>query len=67
MDDFALRARVETANLFCWVNPSQKDRVILALKARGHVVGYLGDGIRLDGERHMNKYGSGLSRLVILV
>jgi Mg2+-importing ATPase len=45
MDDSALRVRVETANLFCRVNPSQKDRVILALKARGHVVGYLGDGI----------------------
>ncbi len=45
MDDWALRARVETANLFCRVNPAQKDRVILALKARGHVVGYLGDGI----------------------
>jgi Mg2+-importing ATPase len=45
MDDHALRIRVETANLFCRVNPSQKDRVILALKARGHVVGYLGDGI----------------------
>jgi len=45
MDDMALRARVETANLFCRVNPAQKDRVILALKARGHVVGYLGDGI----------------------
>jgi Mg2+-importing ATPase len=45
LDDNALRARVETANLFCRVNPSQKNRVILALKARGHVVGYLGDGI----------------------
>jgi Mg2+-importing ATPase len=45
MDDSALRIRVETANLFCRVNPSQKDRVILALRARGHVVGYLGDGI----------------------
>jgi Mg2+-importing ATPase len=45
MDDWALRARVEKANLFCRVNPAQKDRVILALKARGHVVGYLGDGI----------------------
>jgi len=45
MDDSALRIRVETTNLFCRVNPSQKDRVILALKARGHVVGYLGDGI----------------------
>jgi len=45
LDDHALQARVETANLFCRVNPSQKNRVILALKARGHVVGYLGDGI----------------------
>jgi len=45
MDDSALRVRVRKANLFCRVNPSQKDRVILALKARGHVVGYLGDGI----------------------
>ncbi|WGS88218.1 magnesium-translocating P-type ATPase [Methylomonas sp. UP202] len=45
MDDHALRIRVEKANLFCRVNPSQKDRVIRALKARGHVVGYLGDGI----------------------
>ncbi|SDI02784.1 Mg2+-importing ATPase [Nitrosomonas sp. Nm132] len=45
MDDSALRIRVENANLFCRVNPSQKNRVILALRARGHVVGYLGDGI----------------------
>lgn len=45
MNDDALRARVEGVNLFCRVNPSQKNRIILALKARGHVVGYLGDGI----------------------
>ncbi|MCE9632866.1 MAG: magnesium-translocating P-type ATPase [Methylophilales bacterium] len=45
MDDIGLRARVDTVNLFCRVNPSQKERVIQAIKARGHVVGYLGDGI----------------------
>ena len=45
MNDDALRARVENVNLFCRVNPAQKNRIILALKARGHVVGYLGDGI----------------------
>lgn len=45
MDDHALQARVEAANLFCRVNPAEKDRVIMALKARGHVVGYMGDGI----------------------
>jgi Mg2+-importing ATPase len=45
LDDHALRARVQRANLFCRVNPAQKNRIILALKARGRVVGYLGDGI----------------------
>lgn len=45
MQDDALLARVEEVNLFCRVNPAQKNRVLLALKARKHVVGYLGDGI----------------------
>ena len=45
LSDEALRARVESVNLFCRANPSQKKRVIEALRARGHVVGYLGDGI----------------------
>lgn len=45
MDDYALQAQVEKVNLFCRVTPAQKNRIILALKQRGHVVGYLGDGI----------------------
>jgi Mg2+-importing ATPase len=45
MNDDALAARAEQANLFCRVSPVQKNRIILALKARRHVVGYLGDGI----------------------
>ncbi len=45
MDDQALAAQVEMVNLFCRVNPAQKNRIILALKRRNHVVGYLGDGI----------------------
>jgi Mg2+-importing ATPase len=45
LDDISLRAKVELNNLFCRVNPAQKERVIQALRARGHVVGYLGDGI----------------------
>ncbi len=39
------RPCVENVNLFCRVNPAQKNRVILALKQRGRVVGYMGDGI----------------------
>jgi Mg2+-importing ATPase len=45
MDDQALAAQVEKVNLFCRVNPAQKNRIILAIKRRNHVVGYLGDGI----------------------
>ncbi len=45
LSDEALRAQVETVNLFCRVNPAQKNRVIQAIRARGHVVGYMGDGV----------------------
>jgi Mg2+-importing ATPase len=45
MDDRALAHHVQRANLFCRVDPIQKNRVIRALRARGHVVGYLGDGV----------------------
>lgn len=45
LDDQALIGKVENINLFCRVTPSQKNRIILALKSRGHTVGYLGDGI----------------------
>lgn len=45
MSEEALRARVGTVDVFCRVTPQQKHRVLLACKAAGHVVGYLGDGI----------------------
>ncbi len=45
MDDAAVAIQAENGAIFARVSPEQKNRVILALKARGHVVGYLGDGI----------------------
>jgi Mg2+-importing ATPase len=57
MNDDALRARVEGVNLFCRVNPSHKNQIILALKARGHVVGYLGDGINDAPALHVADVG----------
>ncbi|HYL55590.1 MAG TPA: magnesium-translocating P-type ATPase [Gemmatimonadales bacterium] len=45
LGDQALGAKVGGTTLFCRVTPPQKNRIILALKRRGHVVGYLGDGI----------------------
>jgi Mg2+-importing ATPase len=41
----ALRARVEQTDIFAEIDPNQKERIVAALRARGHVVGYLGDGI----------------------
>ena len=41
----ALLARVDDTTLFCRVTPPQKSRIIAALRRKGHVVGYLGDGV----------------------
>jgi Mg2+-importing ATPase len=43
--DEALWHAVEETTIFSEVDPNQKERIILALKKRGHVVGYMGDGI----------------------
>ena len=45
IDDAALGHLAEQASVFTRVSPAQKDRIITALKRRGHVVGYMGDGI----------------------
>jgi Mg2+-importing ATPase len=45
LDQAALQARLKTANVFCRLNPAQKERVIAAFRASGYVVGYLGDGV----------------------
>ncbi len=45
LDDAALGHVAENASVFTRVSPGQKNRIILALKRRGHVVGFLGDGI----------------------
>ncbi len=45
MSDDALVHQVNDIDVFAEVEPNQKDRIILALKRAGHVVGYIGDGI----------------------
>jgi len=45
MSDTALGHMAEQATVFARVSPMQKLRILLALKHRGHVVGYMGDGI----------------------
>jgi Mg2+-importing ATPase len=45
MGDEALLKRVNEVDVFAEVEPNHKERIILALKKAGHVVGYMGDGI----------------------
>ena len=42
LSDEALANAIETVNVFSEVDPSQKERIILALKKNNHVVGYMG-------------------------
>lgn len=45
MSDEALLQSAERSNLFVEVDPNQKERILMALRKMGHVVGYMGDGI----------------------
>ena len=38
---------VEATTIFARLSPSQKEDIIHALQHRGHVVGFLGDGITM--------------------
>jgi Mg2+-importing ATPase len=45
MDDSELADAAERTTVFAKLNPSQKERIVQALHRKGHVVGFLGDGI----------------------
>ena len=45
MSDAELAEVAERTTVFAKLTPAQKERVIAALHAKGHVVGFLGDGI----------------------
>jgi P-type Mg2+ transporter len=45
MKDAELAAACEETALFARVSPAHKQRIIKALQARGHTVGFMGDGI----------------------
>ena len=45
MSNAALMRQASDVDVFAEIEPSQKERLILALKKAGHVVGYIGDGI----------------------
>jgi len=45
VSDSALVRRARSAQIFAEIEPNQKERIILALRKSGNVVGYIGDGI----------------------
>ena len=64
MTDPALAHVVEQTSVFARVSPAQKNRIILALKNRSHVVGYLGDGINDAPSLHAADVGISVSTAV---
>lgn len=57
MSDEALLSQVDQVHVFAEVEPNQKERIILALKKAGHVVGYGGDGINDASALHAADVG----------
>lgn len=45
LSDEQLSREAERVNIFARLSPDHKERIILALKRAGHVVGFMGDGI----------------------
>jgi P-type Mg2+ transporter len=62
--DPALQHLAEQTTVFARVSPVQKHRIIHALKTRGHVVGYMGDGINDAPSLHAADVGISVSSAV---
>ncbi len=64
MTDSALAQVAERTRVFARMSPAQKTRILLALKRRGHVVGFLGDGINDAPSLHAADVGIAAPRAV---
>jgi len=57
LSDGALLQRAVDVDVFAEIEPNQKERIILALKKAGNVVGYMGDGINDASALHAADVG----------
>ena len=57
MSDAALLRQVSSINVFAEIEPNQKERIIIAMKKAGNVVGYMGDGINDASALHAADVG----------
>jgi Mg2+-importing ATPase len=64
MSDEALMKKVNSVDIFAEIEPNQKERIILALRKSGNVVGYMGDGINDAAALHAADVGISVSSAV---
>jgi Mg2+-importing ATPase len=57
MSDAALLKQISTIDVFAEIEPNQKERIIIAMKKAGNVVGYMGDGINDASALHAADVG----------
>ena len=57
MSDSALLRQVGAVDVFAEIEPNQKERIIIALRKAGNVVGYMGDGINDASALHAADVG----------
>ena len=57
MSDAALLRRVGIVDVFAEIEPNQKERIIIAMRKAGNVVGYMGDGINDASALHAADVG----------
>lgn len=64
MSDEALGRRIGEVDIFAEIEPNQKERIIVALRRAGHVVGYMGDGINDASALHAADVGISVASAV---
>jgi Mg2+-importing ATPase len=57
LSDAALLRQISSINVFAEIEPNQKERIIIAMKKAGNVVGYMGDGINDASALHAADVG----------
>jgi Mg2+-importing ATPase len=57
MSDDALIRSIDSVDVFAEIEPNQKERIIIAMKKAGNVVGYMGDGINDASALHAADVG----------
>jgi P-type Mg2+ transporter len=64
MSNEALTKRVNNVDIFAEIEPNQKERIVLALRKSGNVVGYMGDGINDASALHAADVGISVNSAV---